>query len=98
MHSKQVMTPHVTVVSPATAISEIARKMRDEDIGVTLVVEKNRLIGVVTGGETLTRFVPGTHDSGSATAREEMSQRLLYWSFRDVLAGTRASPVRQLPA
>jgi predicted transcriptional regulator len=43
MHS----TPNVTVVSPATAISEIARKMRDEDIGVTLVVEEERLIGVV---------------------------------------------------
>src|SRR6185436_6239117 len=75
MHSRQVMTPHVTVVSPATAISEIARKMRDEDIGVTLVVEKNRLIGVVTGGETVTRFVPGTHDSGSATAREVVISR-----------------------
>ena len=53
MHSKQVMTPHVTVVSPATAISEIARKMRDEDIGVTLVVEQERLIGVVAHGVML---------------------------------------------
>ena len=98
MHSKQVMTPNVSVVSPATAISEIARKMRDEDIGVTLVVEKNRLIGVVTGGETVTRFVAGTPDSNSATTREAMSQRLLYWSFRDVLAKTGANQVRRLPA
>lgn len=57
MHGKQVMTPNVTVVSPATAISEIARKMRDEDIGVTLVVEKERLIGVVAHEPTSPRLL-----------------------------------------
>jgi len=77
MQSKQVITPNVTVVSPATAISEIARKMRDEDIGVTLVVEQERLIGVV--------------------AHEPMSPRLLYWSFRDVLANRGANQGQRLP-
>ena len=99
MHSKQVMTPNVTVVSPATAISEIARKMRDEDVGVTLVVERERLVGVVvTDREVLMRIVGGDRDSDSATAREAMSPRLLYWSFHDVLANVGANQVRRLPA
>ncbi len=99
MHSKQVMTPNVTVVSPATAISEIARKMRDEDIGVTLVVEKRQLIGVVvTDPDVWTRVVADDHDADSATARETLSPRLLYWSFHDVLANRGASQVRRLPA
>ena len=98
MHDKQVMTPNVSVVGPATAISEIARKMRDEDIGVTLVVERNRLIGVVTGGEIVTRVVAGHRASRSAAAREAASQRLQYWSFHDVLAKTGANRVRRLPA
>ena len=99
MHSKQVMTPNVTVVSPGTAISEIARKMRDEDIGVTLVVEKEQLIGVVvTDPDVRIRVVAGDSDADSATSREPMSPRLLYWSFHDVLANRGASDVRPLPA
>ena len=99
MHSKQVMTPNVTVVSPATAISEIARKMRDEDIGVTLVVEEERLIGVVvTDRDILMRVVVGDRDSDAVTTRESMSPRLLYWSFHDVLANVGANQVRRLPA
>jgi CBS domain-containing protein len=99
MHSKQVMTPSVSVVSPGTAISEIARKMRDEDIGVTLVVEKERLIGVVvTDRDVLTRVVGGERDADSATAHDEMSPRLLYWSFHDVLANIGGNQARRLPA
>jgi CBS domain-containing protein len=99
MHSKQFIAPSVTVVSPGTAISEIARKMRDEDIGVTLVVERERLIGVVvTDRDVLTRVVGGDRDAASATAREELSPRLLYWSFHDVLANKGASEARRLPA
>jgi CBS domain-containing protein len=93
------MTSSVTVVSPGTAISEIARKMRDEDIGVTLVVERERLIGVVvTDREVLMRVSGGECDADSAAAREAMSPRLLYWSFDDVLANTGANQVPRLPA
>jgi signal-transduction protein with cAMP-binding, CBS, and nucleotidyltransferase domain len=99
MHSKHVVTPSVSVVSPGTAIAEIARKMRDEDIGVTLVVERERLVGVVvTDRGMLTRVVCAERDADSATAREMMSPRLLYWSFHDVLANVGAEQVRRLPA
>ena len=100
MQIRQVMTPNVTVVSPTTAIAEIARKMRDEDIGVTLVVEKERLVGVVTGRKSVTRArrVDGKRGSDSATTREAMSPRLLYRSFDDVLANGGAHRVRRLPA
>jgi len=98
MHSKQVMTSSVTVASPGTAISEIARKMRDEDIGVTLVIESERLIGVVvTDRDVLTKVVVGDHNADSAS-REEMSPRLLYWSLHDVVANMGANQVRRLPA
>ena len=98
MHSKQVMTSSVTVASPGTAISEIARKMRDEDIGVTLVIESERLIGVVVSDrDVLTKIVVGDHDVDSAS-REEMSPRLLYWSLHDVVANMGANQVRRLPA
>jgi CBS domain-containing protein len=99
MHGKQVIAPNVTVVSPATAISEIARKMRDEDIGVTLVVEEERLIGVVvTDRDIVTRVFAGERNAGAATAHETLSPRLMYWSFHDVVANKGANPVRRLPS
>ncbi len=98
MQIRQVMTPNVTVVSPRTAIAEIARKMRDEDIGVALVVEKERLVGVVTGRDGLTRVGDGGRESDSATSREALSPRLLYRSFREVLANRGAHRMRRLPA
>jgi CBS domain-containing protein len=85
MHSKQVMTQNVTVVSPATAIAEIARMMREDDIGVTLVVEQERLIGVVT-------------DRGGRDSVSDVSPRLSYRSFQEVLASKGAYPMRRLPA
>src|SRR5262249_22130716 len=101
MEIKQVMTPHVTVVSPTTAISEIARKMRDEDIGATPVVDNERLIGVVTDRDIVIRVVAAERESESATARDAMSPKLLYCfddqSVQEVLANMGANQVRRLP-
>jgi CBS domain-containing protein len=101
MKIKQVMTPDVTVVGPTTAISEIAKKMRDEDIGATPVVENERLIGVVTDRDIVIRVVAAERDSGSATARDAMSAKLLYCfddqSVQEVLANMGANQVRRLP-
>ena len=99
MRIKKVMTPNVTVVSPTTSISEIARKMRDEDIGVTPVVENERLIGVITDRDIVIRVVAAERDS--ATARDAMSPKLLYCfddqSVQEVLANMGANQVRRLP-
>ena len=67
MHSKQVMTPNVTVVSPATAISR-SRKMRDEDIGVTPWLKKAADRRRRHGSRRRTRVVAGDPDPGSAVS------------------------------
>jgi CBS domain-containing protein len=51
MHIQDVMTADVSFVGPDTPILEIARKMRDGDIGSTPVVEDERLVGVVSRGD-----------------------------------------------
>ena len=98
MHSRQSMTPNVTVVSPTTAISEIARKMREADIGVALVVENERLIGVVTGRDVVIRVVAGERKSEPAAVHDATSTRLLYRSFQEVLDNADADQVRRLHA
>jgi CBS domain-containing protein len=101
MKISQVMTPNVTGVSPTTAVTEIARKMRDEDIGATPVVENERLIGVVTDRDIVVRVVASERDFGSATARDAMSSKLLYCfddqSVQDVLENMGANQIRRLP-
>src|SRR5512138_1639146 len=101
MKIHQVMTPNVTVVSPTTAVAEIARKMRDEDIGATPVVDNERLIGVVTDRDIVVRVVASDLDVGSATASDAMSPKLLYCfddqSVQEVLENMGANQVRRLP-
>jgi CBS domain-containing protein len=101
MQIREVMTEKVSLVSPSTGIFEIARKMRDEDIGATPVVENERLIGVVTDRDIVTRVLAADRDSRTATAREAMSPKVLYCfddqSVEEVLANMGSNQVRRLP-
>mgnify|MGYP003578834097 CR=1 FL=1 len=47
MQIQDVMTADVSFVGPGTSILEIARKMREGDIGSTPVVEEERLPAVL---------------------------------------------------
>jgi CBS domain-containing protein len=95
------MTDHVTMVSPDTSIAEIARKMRDEDIGAVPVAENDRLVGMVTDRDIVVRTLADGRDVGSATARDAMSPKILYCyddeSVDDVLENMGEQQVRRLP-
>ena len=101
MQVQQVMTPHVTWVSPDTDLQEIACKMRDEDFGAMPVAEQDRLIGIVTDRDIVVRCVAAGMDVRSATARQVMSPQVLYCfddeSVESVLKNMGANQVRRLP-
>ena len=101
MKIQDVMTPDVSFVEPGTPILEIARKMRDNDIGSMPVVEDGRLVGMVTDRDIVVRVVADGADLGSKTARDAMSPRVLY-CFDDeeleaVLENMGDQQVRRLP-
>ena len=48
MKVKDVMHRGVTWVEPTISIREVARRMRDDDIGSVPVGENDRLVGFVT--------------------------------------------------
>jgi CBS domain-containing protein len=101
MKIKDVMTPDVSFVGPQTQILEIARKMRDADIGSTPVVENDRLIGIVTDRDIVLRIVAEGRNPLAATARDAMSSGMLYCfdddSVDDVLENMGDNQVRRLP-
>jgi len=45
---KDVMTKDVVSISPDISIYEAARKMRDENIGSLLVLDRKKLVGIIT--------------------------------------------------
>ena len=78
MNIQEVMTVDVSYVTPDTALLEIARKMRDADIGSTPVVEHDRLVGMVTDRDIVVRVVAEGRPTQTATARDAMSSGILF--------------------
>jgi CBS domain-containing protein len=100
MKIKDVMTPDVSFVSPDTPVAEIARRMRDEDIGVVPVTENDRMIGMVTDRDIVVRCIASGNVEG-ATARTAMSPRVLYCyedqSVNEILDNMAEQQIRRMP-
>ena len=101
MQIQDVMTADVSYVGPDTPILEIARKMRDADIGSTPVVEDERLVGMVTDRDIVVRAIAEGGDIRIKTARDAMSPGIFY-CFADetvetVLDNMGDRQIRRLP-
>ena len=101
MKIQDVMTTEVSYVAPDTPILEIARKMRDGDIGATPVVDNERLAGMVTDRDIVVRVVAEGGDVRTKTARDAMSPGILYCYADDtveaVLDNMGDQQIRRLP-
>ena len=101
MQIRDAMTKGVRVALPDAPVMELAKRMRDEDIGSIPVAENDKLIGMVTDRDIVTRCVAETPDVSQIRARDVMSPKVLYCfendSVMDVLANMREQQVRRLP-
>jgi CBS domain-containing protein len=101
MKIQEVMTADVSYVRPDTSILEIARKMRDDDIGSVPVVDNDRLVGMVTDRDIVIRVLAEGRTMQSGTARDAMSPGILYCfddeSVEDVLDKMGDQQIRRLP-
>jgi CBS domain-containing protein len=64
--------------APDTPLSEIARIMRDDDIGAVPIGEEDRLIGMVTDRDIVCRGFANGRDPASLTARDVMTEGIVY--------------------
>jgi CBS domain-containing protein len=78
MKVKDAMHPGVTWLGPQTRISELARNMRDQDIGSIPIGENDRLVGMVTDRDIAIKAFADGKDPDSMTARDVMSEPILY--------------------
>jgi len=78
MKVKDAMHRGVEWVSPDTPVSEVAKRMRDLDIGAIPVGENDRLIGMVTDRDIACRAVAEGRDPVRTSAREVMTKGIVY--------------------
>jgi CBS domain-containing protein len=101
MRIKDLMTQKIELVDPATAITEVARVMRDSDVGVLPVVEGDRLTGVVTDRDIVVRALANGKNPETTPVREAMSGRVLYCfddqSTDEVARNMGEQQIRRLP-
>ncbi len=64
---KEVMTGSPVTVPGAMSVVEAAQRMREEDIGDVVVVDGDRLLGIVTDRDLVVRVLAQGHDPRQTT-------------------------------
>ena len=91
---RDVMTRGVETAAPDTSIAEVARRMRDLDVGSLPVTDGNRLLGIVTDRDLSVRATAAAKDPNSTRVREVMSPEIA-WVFDDEPADAAARVMRE---
>jgi CBS domain-containing protein len=101
MKVKDAMHKGAEWVAPQTPIADVAKRMRDHDIGAIPVGENDRLIGMVTDRDIACRGVANGASLGKLTARDVMSKGILYCrdteDLEDAMRIMEQKQVRRLP-
>ena len=82
MRVKDCMTRKVEWISPNATLREAARRMRDNEVGCLPIGENDRLIGMITDHDILSRAVADGKDPATTTARDVMSNGIT-WCYDD---------------
>jgi CBS domain-containing protein len=81
-----VMTQRPRAVAPQTPLTEVAKVMEAEDVGVVPLVEGDRLVGIVTDRDIVVRAIAQGKDPSGMPASEVSSRELLTVGPDDDLA------------
>ncbi|MBT2391826.1 CBS domain-containing protein [Streptomyces sp. ISL-1] len=98
---REIMTGTPAAVGPQTSVAEVARRMREEDIGAVLVVEGDRLRGLVTDRDLVVRALADGRNVDETTVSAACSDDLVAVSPDDdaerAVQLMRERAVRRLP-
>jgi CBS domain-containing protein len=98
---KEAMHKGVEWRSPDTPVSEIARLMREKDVGAVPIGENDRLVGMVTDRDIVCRSCTDGRDPDMVKAREVMTSGIIYCvedqEVSDALHLMEDKKIRRLP-
>jgi CBS domain-containing protein len=79
---KDIMTAHAEWIGAGATLREVARKMREQDIGCLPVGDNDRLIGMITDRDICCRAVAEGLDPTTTKAKDVMSKGIV-WCYDD---------------
>jgi CBS domain-containing protein len=85
MKVKEAMHKGTNCVEPGTLVTEIAKHMRDDDVGAIPVRADGRLVGIVTDRDITCRAVTHGASIGKLTAQDVMTKDVVCCSPEDDL-------------
>jgi CBS domain-containing protein len=101
MKVQQAMHAGAQWVEPGTPLLELARLMRDHNIGAIPIGENDRLVGMVTDRDIVCRGLATGLDLANATARDVMTKGVFYCreaqEVSDAAHTMEQNKVRRLP-
>ncbi len=101
MKVKKAMHEGAVWIAPDMPLREIAKKMKDEDIGALPVGEKDRLVGMVTDRDIVCRAVASGKDIAKLRARDVMTKGITYCrteqNLKEALDLMEKHAIRRLP-
>jgi CBS domain-containing protein len=101
MKVKNAMHKGIKCVEADTAVREIAKRMRKDDIGAIPVSRNGAIIGIVTDRDVTCRAVANGSDLDRLTARDVMTPHVSSCSpdddLADAIAAMKKKRIRRLP-
>lgn len=101
MKVKEVMHQGATCVEPGTTVKEIAKRMRDSDVGAIPVKANGQLVGIVTDRDITCRALADSGDVAKMTAADVMTKDVVCCSPDDdikvAIEVMEAKQIRRLP-
>jgi CBS domain-containing protein len=100
-HVRELMTTHLVTLAPDTSVREAARAMREQDVGDVLVVDGDRVRGIVTDRDIVVRALADRDDLSDCHLSDVCSDQLVTATpDEDVdvaITRMRESAVRRIP-
>src|SRR3972149_7378016 len=101
MKVKDVMHKGATCVEPNASVKEVAKRMRDHDVGAIPVKANGHLVGIVTDRDLTCRVLADSGDPANMTAQEVMTKDIVCCSPDDdikvAIEVMEAKKIRRLP-
>jgi CBS domain-containing protein len=101
MKVKDVMHKGTTCVEPSTLVSEIAKRMRESDVGAIPVKADSRLVGIVTDRDIVCRAFADSGNLAKMAAQDVMTKDVVCCSPDDdievAIETMEARRIRRLP-
>jgi len=99
---RDVMTPDPQTVDAKQPVQELAKRMRDSDIGAVIILDQGEVVGIATDRDIAIRVVAEGKDAASTPSSEACSSGDLATlspdaSIDDAVKIMRTKAVRRLP-